>query len=434
MEKAVKNQNANAKNTGSGKSGGTSFRRLPLAFLSAAALIILAMFVFSGCNGVEYGIPAYDTRIPVMTPEVTGTYEPVPTVSETEPVTPSETPSEEITESPTPENETPSFRTPDGGSTPDMSESPAASGSPEFAGTPSPEVSETPETPDVTPTETPAPTPTPTHVYFEGERYARTEAPDAIDYSFLENTEAGVFPDVNQTTGQWHSGQWKFDSNGNLVCVYDKTKATLKFLKEHHAFDRLPTTEKKLMLSIAVGYYNKYFPMFVDLLKEKNVQAVFFLTGSTVKSSSGPLLRTIIGNGNIIGSHSYAHNQLPTLEYSEIVRDANLFYDTLAGKIGFRYLLRYYMPPAGASTRRDIALLEYLGYTVSFWTFTYRDYDKQPIYSNEEAFERLKHSVFPGCVVYIHGTSEMTYNVLGDYIDYARAQGYEFVLPNSYFE
>ncbi len=403
-------------------------RKKILAAIIFTAMLVFSVILLSGCSESLNGKPFDNTGIPVKETDF---------IPEKTPDTNTAAPSE----------------TPDTDETPVLSESPAFTGTPNLTETttpdPSKEVTETPAltatpTPELTPTPTPTPSPTPeptptptpipTPVPYLGNRYGRVIDPDSIDYSFLDNIEDGCFQDVNQSTGQWHSGQWVFDSDGKLKCIYDKSKATLDFLSAHHSYDRLPTSEKKISLAITVGYYNEFFPQFVEVLKEKGVSAVFYLTGSAISRSSGSFLKSIIARGNVIGCHSYAHKDLPDLSYREIVEDANTFCETLSAKIGFKYLVKYYMPPAGGSTKRDIALLEYLGYTVSFWTFTYRDYDKQPIYSDDEAFEKLTHSVFPGCVVYIHGTSKMTLRVLSKYIDYVRSQGFEFVLPNGYFE
>ena len=299
-----------------------------------------------------------------------------------------------------------------------------------------PEETETPA-PEITPFEneqvrTPLPVTT-SAPSGKQERYARIIDPDSIDYSFLESVPAGYFEDSNQSSGQWSCGQWYFDSNGVLKASHDKRQTTLDFLKAHHSFDRLPTTENKIMLALVSGYYNQYVKQASEIIRAKGVKCVYFFTGDALRNAPAGFIQGLIDDGSVIGSHSMMHPSLPHITYREIVEDANAFHSLLNSVLGYDYKLKYYMPPGGGATKRDVALLEFLGYTTTYWTFTYRDYGTVEM-TREEGFECLKRSVFPGCVVYIHGTSEFTVSLLEQYIDYVHDQGFEFVLPGRYFD
>lgn len=339
---------------------------------------------------------------------------------------------------------------------PEATKTPEPTAEPTPAPTPSPTPTVTPvptPTPERTPrktpppTNTPSPTPSPTPVPTKipdpivtpepgpwSERSAKIIPPNEVDYTYVNSIPNEIlYGDMSHESQQWYCGQWRYDSQGILRCVYDKKPSTLAFLKAHHAFDRLPTTEKKLMLALSAGYDNGTMETAVNIMKERDVRCVFFLTGEPVISLSAEFLRGIIDDGFVIGSHSMYHPAYNKLSNEQAVADLNAFYNTLNNKLGYVYKLRYFMPPSGGATKRTVALLEELGYITTFWTFTYYDYEEYDTMSREDALWNLKNSLFPGCVIYIHATSRMTLGVLGEFIDYAHEQGFSFVLPDEFF-
>ena len=253
--------------------------------------------------------------------------------------------------------------------------------------------------------------------------------PDEFDFSVLNGLSSEFFADTNPNTREWSCGRFVY-KNGQTVAIWDRGQESLGFIRQHHSFDRLPTTtEKKICLTFTSGYDAGTMDKVLNTLKEKNVKAIFFLTGECVWSSAGRFVPRIVSDGHIIGSHGDRHIKLPFETRETFVREMNNFKRRLDAKLGYSYNLVYFRAPSGSTSKRDVVLAEYLGYKTVFWTFAYMDYDASREPSREEGKEILKGAVFPGCILYLHTTSELTTANLPWFIDYARSQGFEFVLP-----
>ena len=86
-------------------------------------------------------------------------------------------------------------------------------------------------------------------------------------------------------------------------------------------------------------------------------------------------------------------------------------------------LFRY---PAGIYSEQSLALIQQLGYRSVFWSFAYKDWvtDQQP--EPTKALETLEKKLHPGAIYLLHAVSETNAQIMGQFIDQTRAQGYEF--------
>ena len=88
--------------------------------------------------------------------------------------------------------------------------------------------------------------------------------------------------------------------------------------------------------------------------------------------------------------------------------------------------MRLFRFPEGESSERLMAVLDNYGYTSVFWSYAHRDYvlDDQP--AKEVTLERCLGHMAPGAVYLLHAVSESNTNALAEFIDGARAAGFEF--------
>ena len=87
------------------------------------------------------------------------------------------------------------------------------------------------------------------------------------------------------------------------------------------------------------------------------------------------------------------------------------------------YLFRY---PAGIYSEQSLALVQQLGYRSVFWSFAYRDWvtDDQP--EPTAALQKITQRLHPGAIYLLHAVSATNAEIMGDFIDGVRAQGYVF--------
>lgn len=180
---------------------------------------------------------------------------------------------------------------------------------------------------------------------------------------------------------------------------------------------------KKIYLTIDEGYENGYTANILDVLKEKNVKAVFFITYPYAKTETA-LVQRMIDEGHTLGNHSTAHKSFPTMPLSEAADDIMNLHDYV--KVNYGYEMFLFRPPEGGFSEQTLALTESLGYKSVLWSFAYKDYDvnNQPI--TIEATDTIVRKAHPGEIALIHAVSKTNSEILGDVIDQIRAKGFEF--------
>lgn len=226
---------------------------------------------------------------------------------------------------------------------------------------------------------------------------------------------------TNAAPGAYHFG-FKKSVNGSLPSIDEEgfkpviTKNGALFLGD--------TNKKELFLTFDNGYENGYTARILDVLKEKNVPALFFVTGHYVKDQP-ELLKRMVDEGHLIGNHSWSHPDMTTLSESQIASELALVKDKveqLTGQRGMDYL----RPPRGIFNDNVLAVSKRNGYTSVFWSIAYKDWDVNAQRGGSYAFEQVTKQLHPGAILLLHSVSKDNAEALGSIIDEARRQGYVF--------
>ena len=234
---------------------------------------------------------------------------------------------------------------------------------------------------------------------------------DSTDISGLDHTPSGWGPGVN------------FDEKnrpGDAVAAQEKYgKYDADFVK---------TGEKetnKIYLTFDEGYENGYTSQILDILEEKDAPAVFFVTLPYVKQQP-ELIRRMIDEGHIVGNHSVTHPSegLPSQSVQQQKQELMELHRYM--KDNFAYEMTLFRYPAGIYSEQSLALVQNLGYTSVFWSFAYKDWDPSNQPDEKSALAKLTERLHPGAIYLLHAVSETNANILGRFIDNARAAGYEF--------
>ena len=87
--------------------------------------------------------------------------------------------------------------------------------------------------------------------------------------------------------------------------------------------------------------------------------------------------------------------------------------------------MRYMRPPEGACNEWSLAMAQKMDYTTVLWSWGHHDWveDDQP--DPASALEKAKQGLHPGAVYLFHCVGSTNPAILGDLIDYIRAEGYE---------
>ena len=181
--------------------------------------------------------------------------------------------------------------------------------------------------------------------------------------------------------------------------------------------------EKKICLTFDEGYENGYTPQILDTLKEKSVNAIFFVTYDFA-SQNPELVKRMIDEGHIVGNHSYRHYTMD--EVSDDVAKEEVSYLHKYVKDKFGYTMSYFRFPKGEFSERSLQIVKDLGYKSVFWSFAYADWDPDNQTEENQAFTHICESTHPGAIFLLHAVSKTNADILGKVIDDVKKQGYTF--------
>ena len=220
---------------------------------------------------------------------------------------------------------------------------------------------------------------------------------------------------------------------GGPVDELNRSQGALAYQDKYGKYDAdfIGQNSKKIYLTFDQGYENGYTAPILDTLKEKEVPAVFFLTGHYVNTQP-ELIQRMIDEGHILGNHSQNHPSFPDTPLEQCNAEGEEIHNS--GKDQIDYEMSLCRFPAGEFSEQTLKLMQDMGYRSVFWSFAYRDWevDNQP--DPAEALNTVVSKAHPGAIILMHSVSATNAEILGDVIDELRAQGYEFASFDKNFE
>lgn len=215
----------------------------------------------------------------------------------------------------------------------------------------------------------------------------------------------------------WGQGYNCNEKNQPISCVeynakYGKYSA--KFLSEN---------SKSIALTFDEGYENGYTAQILDVLKDKKVKAVFFVTYDYV-SRNPELVQRMIDEGHVVGNHTWSHPSMPEKSTADAVEEITKLHDYI--EENFNYSMTLFRAPRGEFSERTLELTKAVGYTSVFWSFAYYDYNVNDQPDNATALKRITSAAHEGAIYLLHAVSKTNTEILPDVIDTLRECGYTF--------
>ena len=177
-------------------------------------------------------------------------------------------------------------------------------------------------------------------------------------------------------------------------------------------------------------------PKILDILKEHNVKASFFVIGKKVKENP-EIVKRAYNEGHFIGNHTYSHNNSILYKNSEKFISEIEKTDLEIGKaIGIdnyhSYLFRFpngFMSNMYKTEKDNYAkILSNMGYSYIDWNALNKDSERK--YTNKQLLENLKQSIKNKniLVILMHDTKDVNDSscILNESINYLKNQGYSF--------
>jgi len=163
-------------------------------------------------------------------------------------------------------------------------------------------------------------------------------------------------------------------------------------------------------------------PRLLEILKQRNIKATFFLIGQNV-AANPDIVRRILADGHEVGNHSWTHPQLSKLSDDRVTAEITKTQDAIKDASGYSpTLLR---PPYGAITPRQREWISnQFGLNIILWSVDPFDW-KRP--GASVITQRILSQVRPGAIILSHDIHKQTVDAMPATLDALITKGYKFV-------
>ena len=235
-------------------------------------------------------------------------------------------------------------------------------------------------------------------------------------YSFLRSEQKTV-----QTSSSSTSWGLSFQEEGKRPVG----NASVEELAQYDAYFAEDTEEKVLYLTFDCGYENGNMPAILDALKKHRVPAAFFVVGNFIKDNP-ELIKRMVQEGHIVGNHTLTHPDMSSISSVVAFQKELAGVEKLYEDLTKTPMTKFYRPPRGIYSTKNLSMAKELGYKTFFWSLAYVDWyeDSQP--TKEEAFDKLLTRIHPGAVVLLHSTSKTNAEILDELLTKWEEMGYTF--------
>jgi peptidoglycan-N-acetylglucosamine deacetylase len=201
--------------------------------------------------------------------------------------------------------------------------------------------------------------------------------------------------------------------------------------------DQIGDANKKIVLSFDDGPDPRWTPKILDILKEKNAPAVFFIIGDPANRRPD-ILKREYAEGHEIGNHTFTHPKFDEISHTQIRWELNLTQRLIESTLGVKSIL--FRPPYGIDHQPEYAeevaqlpLAQEMGYLIVGQRIDPDDWSmpdgKNPLPAKDIVASVLRQAD-KGNIILLHdggGERAQTVAALPQIIDALRAKGYQFV-------
>lgn len=169
---------------------------------------------------------------------------------------------------------------------------------------------------------------------------------------------------------------------------------------------------------------SKYTEELLQILKEYNASATFFVVGSRIQKY-GDVIEKIKEDGHQIGSHGINHEDFTKVSTEEL---KNILEETknLLEQHGITQTL--VRPPYGSINK---TVRENIGYPIILWSIDTRDWEHR---DSEKGAQIIIEDIESGSIILMHDLYQSTIEMVRKVLPILKEQGYEFVTVEQLFE
>lgn len=177
-----------------------------------------------------------------------------------------------------------------------------------------------------------------------------------------------------------------------------------------------------IALTFDDGPHPRNTPRLLDMLRQRNIKATFYVIGKSVNLYP-EIARRIVAEGHEIGNHTYNHPNLTKLSNSGVRKELDTTREAIIRATGVKP--RTMRPPYGAlrTSQREMIHSEY-GYPTILWDVDPLDW-KRP--GTAVVKSRILSGTRAGSIVLAHDLHSTTVDAMPTTMDALLAKGFRFV-------
>jgi peptidoglycan/xylan/chitin deacetylase (PgdA/CDA1 family) len=164
-----------------------------------------------------------------------------------------------------------------------------------------------------------------------------------------------------------------------------------------------------VILSFDDGPIQKVTPKIIEILRENNVKAIFFVVGSNACAHK-EILQAAVDSGNELGNHSYSHREEKNFSilgyYQDIMRCQKTVYDITGKK------MKYFRPPFGKISFKTLVASRLAGLKIMMWTVDCKDWSCSTEAEAGIVAERIQQEARAGDIVLLHDGGKFILEIL----------------------
>ncbi len=217
---------------------------------------------------------------------------------------------------------------------------------------------------------------------------------------------------------------WYIKRNGNSRPGFPSDAELLDEYGCYYIDKSCDESNKRIYITFDAGYENGNVARILDVLKNENVPAAFFVLDNIILKNTD-LVKRMVDEGHMVCNHTKRHKDLSCATSEECAKDL-LELEEIYEKYTGRTLSKYFRFPEGKYSIDAVKYVNELGYKTIFWSFAYDDWDNNRQMDRAAAMKKVLDNTHPGAVMLFHPTSKVNAEIFGELISAWRDMGYSF--------
>ena len=163
-------------------------------------------------------------------------------------------------------------------------------------------------------------------------------------------------------------------------------------------------------------------PRLLDMLKQRNIKATFFVVGQCAAEYPA-IMKRIVAEGHEVANHSWSHPQLSRMGEGSVTEQLQKTHDAIVNTTGIAP--KVMRPPYGAFTANQRAWANgKWGYKIILWDVDPLDWK---VRNAEHVKSEILHHTVAGSIILSHDIHKSTVDAMPDTLDGLTGRGFKFV-------